>query len=332
MLAALTKSQNKWGFTCGRVSVLEGRLIPYEFFETLAGLEKVDDLFHRLQDTSLREHMVPGAVSWEDWSTILDTYVHDQVVSLRRNCPDPEIADLFTLSEDYLNLKRAVQNRSGYPFNMNVFPEARLAEVAAGATGLLPDIVRPAVAALAGVSGGDAESQMLVDVVLDGAYLRHYMGLADQLGVPVVREWVKLRVLGRALVVLWRAARAGHPLKLYQQHFLPIGDLNGLITDLCSTADPRAWGALIPGNMGDLWNQALEVEEDEQVSRFELLSANHLTALSRRAKLQTAGPERVAGYLWGLWVEAFNLKLVISGKLNKLDTGLLKSRIRDTYV
>lgn len=332
MLAALTKSQNKWGFACGRVSVLEGRLIPYEFFENLAGLEKVDDLFHRLQETSLREHMVPGAVSWEDWSTILDNYVHEQVVSLRRNCPNPGIADLFTLSEDYLNLKRAVQNRSGYPFNMNVFPEARLVEVASGTTNLLPDIIRPAVTSLSNVSGGDAESQMLVDIVLDGAYLRHYMALADELGVSMVRDWVKLRVLGRALVVLWRAARAGHSLKLYQQHFLPIGDFNGIITDLCSMADPRAWGSVIPGSLGDLWSQALEADEDEQVSLFEMLSANYLTAMSRRVKLQTAGPERVAGFLWGLWVEAFNLKLVISGKLNKLDAGLLKSRIRDTYV
>lgn len=332
MLAALTKSQNKWGFACGRVSVLEGRLIPYEFFESLAGLEKVDDLFQRLQDTSLREYMVPGAVSWEDWSTILDNYVHEQVVSLRRNSPDPNIADLFSLSEDYMNLKRAVQNRSGYPFNMNMFSEARLSEVAAGMTNLLPDVIRPAVASLTGASGGDAESQMVVDVVLDGAYLRHYLSLAEELGVPLVREWAQVRVLGRILVVLWRAVRAGHSLKLYQQHFLPLGDFNGLITDLCSMADPRGWGALIPGSMGNLWSQALEADEEEQVARFEKLSADYLTAMVRRAKLQTAGPERVAGYLWGLWVEVFNLKLVISGKLNKLDAGLLKSRIRDTYV
>lgn len=332
MLAALTKSQNKWGFVCGRVSVLEGRLLPYEFFVNLAGLERADELFHRLQDTSLREHMVPGAVSWEDWSTILDNYVHEQVLSLRQNSPNRGLADLFTLSEDYLNLKRAIQNRSGYPFNMNVFSEARLMEVASGNASLLPDLVRPAVASLSGITGGDAENQMLLDIVLDGAYLRHYLGLGDRPEIPVVRDWVKSRVLGRALVVLWRAARAGHPLKLYQQHFLPLGEFNGLITDLCSMGDPRTWGAVIPGRLGDLWNQALEAEEDEQVSLFELLSANTLTAMARSAKLQTAGPERLAGFLWGLWVEAFNLKLIISGKLNKLDAGLLKSRIRDTYV
>lgn len=331
-MAALTRSENKWGFVCGRVSVLEGRLIPYEFFLNLAGLERADEMFQRLQDTSLREHMVPGAVSWEDWSTIIDTYVHDTVMSLRRNCPKPELADIFTLSEDYLNLKRAVQNRPGYPFNKSVFPDARLAEVASGTTNLLPDCIRPAVASLSGISGTDTETPLLVDIILDGAYLRHYRALGVGVGVPLVRDWVKLRVLGRALVTLWRAAKAGHPLKLYQQYFLPIGEMDGVLNDVCSMPDPRAWASLIPGDLGDFWNRALEAGEDDQVSTFDLLSTNYMTAMARGVKLQTAGPERVAGYLWALWVEAFNLKLVISGTLNKVEPGLLKSRIRETYV
>ena len=331
-MTALTRSENKWGFACGRVAVLEGRLIPHEFFLNLAGLERAEDLFHRLQDTSLREHMVPGALSWEDWSTIIDRYVHDAVLSLRRNCPNPDLVDIFTLSEDYLNLKRAVQNRPGYPFNKSVFSEARLAQVASGMTRLLPDCIRPALASLAATPGGDAENQLLADIVLDGAYLRHYEVLGAASGAPLVKEWVHLRVLGRALVALWRAAGAGHSLKLFQQYFLPIGECDGILNDLCAMPDPRSWGALIPGELGDFWIRALEAEEDDQVSTFDLLSSNYMTAMARIAKLQTAGPERVAGYLWGLWVEAFNLKLVISGTLNKVEPGLLKSRIRETYV
>lgn len=331
-MVTLTKSLNKWGFACGRISVFEGRLIPYEFFVTLAGLDRMEDLFHRLQETSLREHMVPGSVTWEDWSTIIDAYVHDQVVSLRRNSPNPHIADLFTLSEDYLNLKRALQNRSGYPFKTNVFSEARLSEAASGNVNLLPDIVRPTIADAVGIISSGAESQMILDILLDGAYLRHYLWLAESVGIPLIHEWAKLRVLCRALVVFWRATRSGHSLKLYEQHFLPLPPFNGLLTELCSSLDPQSWGAIIPGPLGELWNEALESEEEEQVARFELLCANYLTYLARRVKLQTTGPERVAGYLWGLWIEAFNLKLIISGKLNRLDAGLIKNRIRETYV
>ena len=148
----------------------------------------------------------------------------------------------------------------------------------------------------------------------------------------MILEWSKIRVLGRAIVVLWRAVRSGHSLKVYQQHFLPIGEFNGILSDLCAAPDPHLWGTLIPGYLSTLWNSALEVADDDQVSRFELLTSNYLTSSVRRAKLQTAGPEHVAAYLWALWVEAFNFKLTISGKINKLDANLLKSRIRETYV
>ncbi len=327
----LTKSQNKWGFACGRVSALTGRLMPCEFFLSLAALERTDDLFHRLQDTSLREHMVPGAVSWEDWSTIIDTCVHELVVSIRRDCPNPALADLYTLSEDYLNLKRAVLGRTPFPFPAALFQEARLVEVASGNPSLLPDVVRPAVAQLSGM-GASAQDAVVADMVLDGAYLRHYLTLAAAVEAPLVLFWARERVLSRAVVALWRASRMGRPLKGFQQYLLPLEDLTGILSDIIAVNDRRAWAGLLPGRIGDLFRESLEAPEEEQVARFEHISANYLTDLARGTKLQTAGPERVAGFLWGLWTEAFNLKLVISGKLNRIEADALRARVRDTYV
>ena len=331
-MVALTKNQNKWGFACGRVSALEGRLISQETFHILAGLEKVKDIFNRLQETALREHMTHGALTWEDWSTVIDNYVHATILSLKQCSPNGAVSDLYSLSEDYLNLKRAVQNRGSFPFSKSQFDENRLTEVAAGNPSLLPQIIRPAISQLLGGLGTDDTDQFTLEVVLDGAFLRHYLHLAEQTEAPFIVEWVKLRVLGRALVALWRALRAGQSLKTFQTHFLPLGEFNGLITEISVIADPKAWGALIPGRIGDLWLDSFEAAEDEQVSTFETLLSNMLTDIAQRVKLQTAGPERVAGYLWGLWVEAYNLKLIISGKLNELDSDLLKKRIRNTYV
>lgn len=329
-MLALTKNRHQWGFACGRISALEGRLMGQDFFLSLAGLERTEDLFQRLQDTSLREHMTPGAVTWEDWSAIIDAYVHNLVLSLRRDSPRTAAADLFTLTDDYLNLKRAVQHRGAYPFLINIFSEDRLNEIAAGNFSLLPDVIRATVAQLAG--GTETVNPLVVDMTLDGAYLRHYLALGTDLEAPFIEYWVQERVLARAVVVLWRAARSGHPLKMYQQHFLPLGPFNGVLGEMIASGDPRGWGALIPGRLGDLYQEALEAPEEEQVVRFEHITSDYLTELARRVKMQTMGPERVAGFLWGLWVEAFNLKLVISGRLNKIDPDILKSRVRACYV
>ncbi|HPA03395.1 MAG TPA: V-type ATPase subunit [Candidatus Hydrogenedentes bacterium] len=330
-MIALTKGQSQWGFACGRISVLTGQLMPYDYYLALAGLERVEEMFHRLQDTSLREHMFPGAITWEDWSTIIDAYVDDLIASLRHDCPEPVLADMFALSEDYLNLKRAVLNRTPFQFVPRVFSEARLLEVASGTPNLLPDVIRPAVAQLTAL-GADAQDLATVDLVLDGAYLRHYLALARGVNAPMVLSWATERVLNKAISALWRAVRAGMNRKELEQRFLPIDGINGILKDMLEAGDPQSWGNIIPGRLGDVFREAFESPEEERITRFEHLASNYLTEMARLTKLQTMGPERVAGFLWGLWVEAFNMKLVISGKLNHIDSEALKIRVRETYV
>jgi len=328
---ALTKGQSRWGFACGRISVLTGQLMPYDYYLSLAGLERVEELFHRLQDTSLREHMFPGAITWEDWSTIIDVYVDELIASLRRDCPAPVLADMFALSEDYLNLKRAVLRMSSFPFTPRVFSEARLLEVASGAANLLPDVIRPAIAQLTAL-GADTQDPAVVDLVLDAAYLRHYLALARGVDAPMVLSWATERVLNKAISALWRAFRARINRKDLQQYFLPIDGITGILADMIEAGEPHAWGSIIPGRIGDVYREASESPEEERICRFEHLASNYLTQMARLTKLQTAGPERVAGFLWGVWVEAFNMKLVISGKLNHIDPDVLKGRVRETYV
>jgi V/A-type H+-transporting ATPase subunit C len=48
--------------------------------------------------------------------------------------------------------------------------------------------------------------------------------------------------------------------------------------------------------------------------------------------MQTAGPERVFAFLIGLQAEMQNMKLVVNGKLNRIDQTLLRQRLREGYV
>ena len=71
---------------------------------------------------------------------------------------------------------------------------------------------------------------------------------------------------------------------------------------------------------------------DEQISGFELKVTNHLTQIARDGKMQTAGPERVFAFLVGLQAEIQNMKLVVNGRLNRIDQTLLRQRLREGYV
>lgn len=326
-----TRNRHAWGFACGRVSVLESRLVTSEFLLALVSLERTDDLLHRLQETQVREYLVPGA-TWEDWSAIIDTCLHDQVLSLRENSPDPALTSLFLLANDYLNIKRALLNAGAYPFDPGMFGSDMLGAVAAGNTAMLPPELRDPLVALGGQWATDPDARLVLDLVLDGAYLRQMRNIGAALSVPWILWWLDEMILAQAAVTLYRAARAGIPFRLCQQHFLPMEPHDLLLAELMSVPDAGNWGALLPGEMGRLWAEAAQEPEDERVSRFGVMYYNYLTALARRVKLQTVGPERVFGYLWGLRVEAYNLKLIINGRLNGIDPDLLRRRLKEAYV
>ena len=327
---SLSADQHEWGFASGRVSVLEGRLLSTEFFQSLVAVEKSEDLLHRLQETQMRDFVIPGA-TWEDWSEVTDTFLHRMAVSLRQDCPSPTLVNMFLLSGDYLNLKRALAGADSYPFPFGAYDEEKLGAIAAGNMGILPREAREPISAFGG-GFGDAASRIALDIALDGAYLRHILAAGDESGIELMKGWLDEMVLARAAVSLWRAVRGGVSLRLYKEHFLPIGAHTATLDELIASGEPQNWGPLIPGAVGDIWQEAIQTEDDDQIMQFGVLMYNRLTLLAQRGRLQTMGPERVFGYLWGLLVEIYNLKLIINGRLNGIDPDLLRRRLREAYV
>ncbi len=318
----------EWGFVCGRISVLEGRLLSRDFFLSLVGQQHMDDLLQHLQDTFLREYLVPGA-PWEDFSRIVDQCFYDLAASIRDESPSPVPADLFLSQGDYLNLKNALSGIKEFPFLPGQVSLEKIQAIANGDLADLPPVFRE----LAPGPGGETGEfdPPVSDIVVDGAYLRHLLGLAAVLKSPLITRTVTVRVHGYAVSVLWRALRQGRSLKSYLQYFLPLGELNPMLNEVASTGSPEAWPPIVGGEIGDLMAAALGVPTDEQVSYFEQQVANHILGLAADGRLQTAGPERVYAFLSGLQSEMQNLKLVVSGKLNRIDTAVLRQRLREVY-
>jgi V/A-type H+-transporting ATPase subunit C len=323
---ALTPFDPDWGFVCGRVSALEARLLTTEFFQTMVSHPKLEDVMRQLQDTPLREFSVTGS-DFQDWSGVIDRYFHEMVMSIRKDCPNPAIANLFILRDDYQNLKIAVTGQNTYPFPSATLEPEKLAGVSAGDASHLPSPFREAAtAALASVE--ETRNQQLIDVVLDAAYLRHVLSLSETTKAPLVRTYIEDFVLSHALVALWRRYKAGVPVKSLQRYFLPMGSLTKTLSAVFNAGDPSNWPDAVRGPMGELMRQALDGDGDDPARRFEELSTNHLVAITQRGRGQVSGPERVLTYLRTLASEAHNLKLIVCGRLSRIEPDGLKQRMR----
>ena len=323
------KNNPRWGFVSGRISVLEARILPREFFLNLIDQEHLEDIIPHMQDTFLRDYISPGTM-WDDFSDLCDRFFHELALSIREESPSSLPADLFLLGGDYLNLKSALTGSSEFPFYFGLLSQEKLLAVSHGDYADLPPALRESDTGFAG-EAGEMDTEFL-DIILDGAYLRNLLAVARELGSELITAYIHDRVLSYIVIILWRALRQQQPLRRYQQYLLPLGDFNHTVTELSGMPNVENWPPVIGGVLGDILFESLELAEDEQVSGFELRAANHLTRIARDGKLQTAGPERVFAFLTGLHVEVQNLKLVTNGRLNRIDKTLLRQRLRECYV
>ncbi len=323
------KNNMRWGFVSARISVLEGRLLPREFFLNLIAQEHMDDLLQHLQETLLREYLSPGTV-WEDFTGICDRCFHEMALSIKQDSPSSLPADFFLLQGDYLNLKSALKGSADFQFPVGLLPQDKLTDISLGDRADLPRSLQRSDVRAPG-EPDEVEPEVL-DIFLDGAYLRNLLSIAQELKSELVSAYIRDRVLSYVVAVLWRALRQQQPLRRYEQYLLPLGDLTPVVSELSGMPSVESWPSILGGTIGEILSESLELPQDDQISGFELRIANHLTQVAGYAKLQTAGPERVFSFLAGFQVEIQNLKLVVNGRMSRIDRNLLRQRLREGYV
>ncbi|MCC6154649.1 MAG: V-type ATPase subunit [Candidatus Hydrogenedentes bacterium] len=328
-MAALLEKAYSWGFVSGRVNVLERGLLTQDFYQSLLAHQHTEDLLRHLQETPLRD-AVNAAGAWVDWSAIIDQHFYEQVASLRKDCPDVRLPDLFLLQGDYQNLKRVLTQRAVYPFPHAVLTPELLASIAAGDLIGLPEPYKVlAQDAVGHLEAGRSIAEL--DTMLDAAYLRHLLESVRALKVPLIAEYFEVHVLVRAAVVLWRSFLAGNSLSAPAAVLLPLNNLTQPIRDLVAAADPKQWAGVIPGKLGEVFNAHVESDDVDAAQRFELAANDYLASIARRGVGQVFGPERVFSYVCELALQAYNLKVVVCGRLSKIEADVLKRRLRKSH-
>lgn len=325
------KNFSKWGFVCGRISALEGAFLPKEFFLNLINQEKADDVVSMLQDTFLKDYISPGAMFLgEDFGNIFDKSFNNMAFSLRGDCPDTLPVDLFLIQNDYLNLSIAIKERTDFVFQPCLFSYDILTAIAQGDYADLPITFKESYA----WQTGEVYSMnpALLDIVVDGAYLRHLLLLSSNTESELIKKYIMLKITFSIIITMWRGMNQGIPLKHYQQYLTPVAGFDHLIDELAVTANLENWKGIIGGEIGDIFFECFEYEEVDHISVFDLKVNNYLSNMAYIGAYQTAGPERVFSFLLRLLIEIQNLKLVVIGRISNIDKDFLKARLKECYV
>ncbi len=235
---------------------------------------------------------------------------------------------------DYNNLKAAVkavvtgaEPRDVFLPGGAVDPELMLRCVREGDFSELPETMS-AAADEAYHTLLQTEDGQLCDVILDRACIADLLQCGRESGVEILRDYAELTAAVSDIKIAVRACKTGKSRAFLDAALAPCGtlDASSLAVAACKSLDDLfAYLSVTP------YGEAAE-KLRESYSAFEKYCDDRVMDLIKEQKMNpfTVGP--LFAYVLARRNEISTVRIILSGKLNELDDGMIRERLRDMYV
>jgi len=337
MTAVNRTAPENWCFLSGRIAAMEARLIRDEAMERMVRLDKLDDVFLSVSDTRYKDYFPIIEKLYEADEILTGAYM-DFVHEVARYSPTADVAGMFLAQFDFRAFKAYLKNTLA---GLDITAPDNSAVPAEMWERVYKDLKTPLPAfwyRAAGLIRSEhneaypERALQIIDLVLDAEYLIQQEAAAQALGYPLIIRWAEGLKLVKAAEILWRAKGMAYDPDQVRRLFLRDALDLPLLGELHDTPLEEWPDRLRPSMLGAAAEEAFAEEDNDRLTAFARLGENLLMEFVRPARNVAFGPDRVFGYLCGLRTEVYNLRLVLSGKVNKISEELLAARLRRQYV
>jgi len=330
-----------WCYVSGRVNILECGLLSSNFFERLLSTNDFEDVLASLNNTPLKAYFTHAKHLYE-FEKLLDEYCYNRLDEIRSLSPDSAVCDLFLLRNDVHNLKRFIKSKilgaSVDKYFRGTMSRDEWDDVWQEKATSLPEIFKESISFFKSVINRISKESIpfVIDMIFDGAYLRYMGSICEGTGINVIKTYVKTFQFIKGLEIMRRAMSLKIDMNLFNQYFIEKFDKGHVFYKLAKNTGWASENTLREIFVETHCNASLQGLLLSNISRnisfqYEVATDNYLLDMLRPVKYIPFGPERVFGYLSGLATEVFNLKLLLGGKVHRVENDLLRERLRKTY-
>lgn len=318
----------------------EAQLLSQADYDTLLQMDDADKLLDYLGKSS---YVVTDQVrQTRRFEPMILQRLSHVYAELLEASPDPRIIEIFSLRYVYHNLKLLIKQQHSdddltdllIPIGDYTIDLLRQVVETKGANDDIHPVMQEAVydAIVSVEDTGDKDS---IDVILDTAYLRHIRTHADAIDNEDVSRFTKMKIDFQNLLTFVRAFKQGQTTSFIYTALSSQGavsrndiidnwrekDLNGLV-ETYQTSE-----YLI--DLTPVWDQ-LHNEKVNPTQVNDYIQAEFSENL-RSFSFDAFGPMPVLTYLYFLENETDNVRLILTGKENNLDSKVIKERMRPIH-
>ncbi|MBU3127656.1 V-type ATP synthase subunit C [Clostridium tagluense] len=331
---------DKMNFTqaVARLRVLETRLLSNVKVERMIDSTSAEDVIKILQETEYASLMV-NVKRPEDYNILLKEELNRVYSLMYSVSPDPLIVDIMSLKYDYHNIKVMLKGKAlNKDFSHMLIPvgtvdieKLKLYMTAEDYRELNPKM-REAIIQTEKVYN-ELKDPQKIDIIIDKYMYIDMLERAKETKIDFIIHYVVTSINFCNIKSIIRLKRQEKNVEFLKEVMLTGGDIaNDILLRAFDDTIENMAAKFSSLKYGDVIKLGLEeYMKTGKLSALEKLSENYIMKTLKVAKYITFGPEPVFAYILAKETEIKIIRIIMVGKLNNVDTIVIRERVREVY-
>lgn len=323
-------AEKTYNYAVARIRVLEKYLLNKQTLNNMAEAKTPEEALKVLKEAGYGDGTDSSVY---DYEKLLSAEVKKTYALMEELVPKEKMFDVFLYKNDYHNLKVLIkQELSGlsgekYLLDNGTIPLKTIEQclLERKFSDLPPIMAKAAVDALESYSR--TQNGQVIDIIADKAVYEQMTTTAAQTKNEFIIQLVKIMIDITNIKTFLRIRAMKKDYELFLEAFLAGGTL-GLdkFSDAFKQDHPASVFYTTP------YGELCEAGFSKSFTEFERFCDNFLINYIKKAKYIHLTIEPLVAYLFAREAEIKMARIIMSSKMNKIDTEIIKERLRESYV
>lgn len=320
-------SDTGFAYSSARIRCLENKLLSGSIYEQMADASGTEDCFRILSDAGY------AGIDERNYGSELSDELKNTYMLIKNLQPDDRFSDLFLVKNDFHNLKVLVKSEvSGkdgerYLSENGNIPLEKIKEAVLNRDfSDFPPVMTEALQNAYEVYGKTQNGQ-LIDVELDKGAFKLMSEYAGQCKSEFAEGYVSHLANLTNLKSFFRIKKMGGNMELFEEVFVPGGSMDELKFKEGFASDNPASTFKYTD-----YGKVCETGMASGFTLFEKLCDDFLMEYVEKAKLDSLSSAPLIAYIHAKETEIKCVRIIVSGKINKIPAEKIKERVRAAYV
>lgn len=317
-------------YAVARIRVLEKNFLNHQALNQMAEAKTPEDALRILTEAGYSGQNVERP---HDFEALLSAELAKTYEVVKNLIPEENFVSVFLYKNDYHNLKVLIKEElsgldgSKYLIDSGTIPLAQLKEIMANRDwNRLPQIMAGAIEE-AFDRYTKTQSGQQIDLALDKGAFASMKEAALNSQNPFILNYVTKLCDLTNLKSFLRMRNMKKGFDGFLSVFLPEGSIGKELFQAAFASDHPA-----AGFQATSYSSICEEGMSKSFTEFERLCDNYLMDFVKGAKYMALTVEPLIAFLYAKETEIKTARIIMTGKLNHIDTDTIKERLRDAYV